>query len=309
MEKRDSKIKISRRSFIKSAIATGVLLSFNPMKILAQNLQRTNIWVFVGADKVKLMKKCLEIIKANGGFGAGAKKLALKINAGWNRTPEQGANTHPILIDEFLKGCKKAGIHEVVLPEHSCDSAKATFAKSGIYEVAKKNNAKMIDLSSDKSSFVKVNLDKAVTLKQAEFSKYFLESDVVVNMPVAKHHSCSGLTIAMKNWMGAVKDRGYWHKNNLHQCIADMSTFIKPQWTIIDATRTMMDNGPQGPARVLKTPNMIILSKDQVAADAYTAKTLFPELEASAKYIDLAGKLQAGTIDINKMNVTKFEVS
>lgn len=95
-----------------------------------------------------------------------------------------------------------------------------------------------------------------------EVSKYFTSPDIsVVNMPVAKHHGGAGLTIAMKNWMGAVKDRGWWHKNNLHQCIADISTLIKPQWTIIDASRIMMDSGPQGPAKELKKPNMIIISK------------------------------------------------
>ena len=127
-------------------------------------------------------------------------------------------------------------------------------------------------------------------------------------MPVAKHHSAAGLTIAMKNWMGAVKDRGFWHKNDLHQCIADISMLIKPRWTIVDATRTMMDSGPQGPGKELKTPNMIIISKDQVAADAYAAKTLFPENMASkAKYIRLAGEMGAGVADVAKMKITKIE--
>ncbi|MFZ2654463.1 MAG: DUF362 domain-containing protein [Victivallales bacterium] len=301
---------ISRRTFIRGGIAAGVILSLDPLKVFAQeNNGGVDVWVITSTDKARMMQKCMEIIKANGGFG-NAKKVALKVNAGWDRAPEIGANTHPELVDGFLKGCAEAGIKEVILPEFTCHPANKTFVTSGILAAAEKYKAEIIDLGKDKKSFEKVKLDKAGSLKEAEVSNYFLNPDIaVVNMPVAKHHGGAGLTMAMKNWMGAVKDRGYWHKNDLHQCIADIATLIKPQWTIIDATRTMMDSGPQGPGKELKTPNMIIISKDQVAADAYTAKTLFPESTAAkAKYIQKAGEMGAGIADLAKMKITKFEV-
>ena len=305
----ESDTGISRRTFIKGGIAAGILVSISPSGIFAAENQAPEIWVIHGEDKVKLMQKCLEIINANGGLGKGKNSLALKVNAGWDRSPEEGANTHPVLVDEFLKGCRDAGIRKTVLPEFSCHPANKTFIKSGIFDAAKKNDAAMIDLGSDKKSFVKVNIDKGVKLKEAEFSNYFMDSEIVVNMPVAKHHGGAGLTMAMKNWMGAVKDRRFWHSNNLHQCIADMATFIKPDWTIIDATRTMYDSGPQGPAKELKIQNILIVSKDQVAADAYAAKTLFPDkVYGQAKYIQIAGEMNLGIVDVGKMNVRKFEV-
>ncbi len=303
------KTSITRRTFIKGGIAAGVLASISPSGFFAAETQGPEVWVIHGEDKMKLMKKCLEIINANGGLGKGKKSLALKINAGWDRTPEEGANTNPVLVDEFLRGCRDAGIKEIVIPEFSCQPANKTFMKSGIFDAAKKNAAAMIDLGSDKNSFVKVNLARGVKLKEVEFSNYFMDSDIVVNMPVAKHHGGAGLTMGMKNWMGAVNDRKFWHKNDLHQCIADIATFIKPNWTIIDATRTMYDSGPQGPAKELKIQNILIVSKDQVAADAYAAKTLFPEeLSEKAKYIKIAGEMGLGIIDVEKMNVRKFEV-
>jgi len=308
MKKQDCSLPgLSRRTFIKGGIAAGVILTLDPFKILAQE-SAVDVWVITSTDKARMMQKCMEIIKANGGFG-NAKKVVLKINAGWDRTPEIGANTHPALVDGFLKGCAEAGIKDIVLPEFTCHPANKTFVSSGILAVAEKHKAEMIDLGKDKKSFVKMKLEKAVSLKEAEVSNYFLNPDFgVVNMPVAKHHSGAGLTMAMKNWMGAVNDRGFWHKNDLHQCIADIATLIKPQWTIIDATRIMMDSGPQGPAKELKTPNMIIICKDQVAADAYTAKTLFPESTATkAKYIQKAGEMGAGISDIGKMKITKIE--
>ncbi|MFA6294654.1 MAG: DUF362 domain-containing protein [Victivallales bacterium] len=303
------KTDITRRTFIRGGIAAGILVSISPSAVFAGENQGPEIWVIHGEDKIKLMKKCLEIINANGGLGKARNSLALKVNAGWDRMPEEGANTNPILVDEFLKGCREAGIKEIVLPEHSCHPANKTFIKSGIFDAAKKHDAAMIDLGTDKKSFIKVNLARGVKLKEVEISNYFTESDIVVNMPVAKHHSGAGLTMAMKNWMGAVKDRKFWHKNDLHQCIADMATIIKPNWTIIDATRTMYDGGPQGPAKNLKIQDILIVSKDQVAADAYAAKTLFPkEIYEKTKYIEIAGEMNLGIVDVEKMNVRKFEV-
>ncbi len=303
------KTSFTRRTFIKGGIAAGILVSISPSGIFAAENQVPEIWVIHGEDKVKLMRKCLEIINANGGMGKGKNSLALKVNAGWDRAPEEGANTNPVLVDEFLKGCRDAGIKEIVLPEFSCHPANKTFMKSGIFDAAKKHAAAMIDLGTEKRSFIKVNIARGVKLKEVEFSNYFTDSDIVVNMPVAKHHSGAGLTIAMKNWMGAVKDRGFWHKNDLHQCIADMATIIKPDWTIIDATRTMYDGGPQGPSKDLKIQNILIVSKDQVSADAYAAKTLFPkEIYEKAKYIGIAGEMNLGIVDVEKMNVKKIEV-
>ena len=136
----------------------------------------------------------------------------------------------------------------------------------------------------------------------------FLEADAIVNIPVAKHHSAAKLTMAMKNWMGSVEDRGYWHRNGLHQCIADFSTFIKPTWTIIDATRIMMDSGPQGPAKKVKKPDLLIVSRDQVAADAYTSQLFHPSVD-EIKYLRIARDMKIGQTDISRMNVRKVEVA
>lgn len=55
------------------------------------------------------------------------------------------------------------------------------------------------------------------------------------------------MTIAMKNHMGIVWDRGYFHKNDLQQCIADICTMDKPAvLNVVDAYRVMKTNGPRG---------------------------------------------------------------
>ena len=56
------KADITRRTFIKGGIAAGILVSIDPSGIFAAEDKDPEIWVIQGEDKVKLMKKCLEII-------------------------------------------------------------------------------------------------------------------------------------------------------------------------------------------------------------------------------------------------------
>ncbi len=106
---------------------------------------------------------------------------------------------------------------------------------------------------------------------------------------------------------GAVEDRRYWHRNDLHQCIADFNTLVRPTWTIVDATRIMKDHGPQGPARRLEVPNLLILSRDPVAADAWTSR-LFVRSPLEVGYIRIAGEMGIGVVDPAAMTVHRIEV-
>lgn len=297
----------TRRGFVKMG-AVGTTVALTASTASAEENEKTDVWVLHGTDNRKLMQKAMNIIQENGWFGKDAKTVALKVNAAWARTPEEGANTHPDLMDVFIEGAKKGGVKTILIPEHPCNNAKIAFDRSGLESVAKAHKCKMIDLKTKQKSFREVQIPDGKKLKSAEVASEFLDADAVVNMPVAKHHKGATLSIAMKNWMGAIKDRRHWHRTDLHQCIADFSTFMKPTWTIVDATRCMMDSGPQGPAKELKVPNLLIVSKDQVAADAY-ASSIFHDSPYEIKYLKYAEEMGIGTVDQAKMNLHKIEVT
>jgi len=305
---------LSRRQFMQAALAGGAAslltgrMAF-ALEEAASAPARTPVWIFHGQDKSALMKACMKTIAENGGLGDGARKLTLKVNGAWIRTPAQGANTHPELVDAFLKGCKDQGIAEVVLPEHACAKATESFVKSGLLDATKANGARMIDLQREKSLFKDVELPGGQNLKSARVAADFLETDVLVNMPVAKHHSGASMTCALKNWMGAVEDRNFWHRNNLHQCIADIGTLLRPRWTLVDATRIMLARGPQGPTDEMNRADLLILSRDQVAADAYTA-SLFPEdIQERIHYLRIAREMKLGAAEMSQLDVRKIEVA
>lgn len=300
---------IDRREFLKLGVLGGIGL-FVP-NLWAEKVKKradikNKIWIIHGKDKKKIMRKAFDIISSNNGLGKTVKKIAIKVNAAWARTPEVGANTHPELVDEFIKGCKEYGFKDIVLPEHPCNRGKVAFPKSGILEVVKKHKVRMIDLGVTKL-YTKITIPKGKRLEEVLIGSDYLDADVIVNIPVAKHHGTAGLSCAMKNWMGVVKDRGYWHRNNLHQCIADFCTFIKPKWTIIDATRIMLSRGPQGPSDNMVFPNFIAVSKDQVALDYYIAYHYFKNILSRIKYISIAQEMGIGNYDPQRTIIQRIE--
>lgn len=301
-------MNVKRRDFLKGSLAVGAAAVVAP-SLLAQKAEspKPDVWMVHGKGNARLMNKCLEIIKEHGGFGKNVRKLALKVNAAWARGPEVGANTHPELVSAFLAGVKGMGIKDICVPEHPCTPGRVSFAKSGILAAVRANGFDMIDLGIGKGHFREVTVPDSVPLKKVQVAKYFLDADAMVNIPVAKHHGATKLSTAMKNWMGAIYDRKYWHRNNLHQCIADFAGFMKPVWTIVDATRIMMDEGPQGPTDKMKYPELLILSRNQVAADVM-AVTLYDYNPEDVLCIKLAAKKGLGPCRVEDINVIKVEI-
>lgn len=295
----------TRREFVKLGAFGSALLAARPL--YAAPAGKTDVWVFHGADNRLLMETCMKTLFENGGFGPGAKNVALKVNAAWERTPEQAGNTHPELVDVFLEKAIASGV-KVVMPEHSCHRADKSFPGSGLQQVADKHKVKMIDLKSHKKSFITVKIPGGKKLTEEKVAKEFMKADAVVNMPVAKHHSGAKLSICMKNWMGAVEGRKMWHAKGLHQCIADFSTLMKPNWAIVDATRCMTTKGPQGPSPDMIYPQQVILSKDQVAADVVAALLFHEDPCAEINYLAIAREMGIGETNINKMNIHRIEV-
>ena len=300
-------LPISRREFVKAGVLGSAALAAGPSALFAASKPKTDVWVFKGPDNRALMEACMETLFAHGGFGPNVRSVALKVNAAWERTPEQAANTHPDLVDVFLEKALASGVR-VVMPENPCHRAEKSFAASGLLDAAKKHGVDMIDLKSAKNAFVDVEIPGATALQNVRVARHFLESDAVVNIPVAKHHSGGKLTICMKNWMGIVENRGFWHANGLHQCIAEFAGFMKPVWAIVDATACMTTKGPQGPSEDMIYPQQLILSKDQVAADTVASLLFHDDPLSAVKYLAIARDMDIGETDIGKMNIREIEV-
>jgi len=153
-----------------------------------------------------------------------------------------------------------------------------------------------------------VQIPGGKNLTTAKVHELILDSDVFINVPVLKSHSSAKLTIAMKNLMGVVWDRKWWHKNDLHQCIADYATFRNPDLNVIDAYRVMKRNGPRGVSTedVIRLDSMII-SRDIVAADAAATKMFGLEPE-DIPHISIAYEMGIGNMNLTELNINRIKM-
>ncbi len=272
--------------------------------------QRTRVQqssVVIVAEKDKPAALVRKAVKALGGMGRFVKKgskVLIKPNIAFARPPEVAANTNPEVVAELVRLCFEAGAKEVIVLDHTLAPARVSYEMSGIAKAVEAQGGRMVYV--DQRDFVPIEVPKGKILSAYDVRvlKQVLDADVFINVPVAKTHSSARLTLGMKNLMGVIQDRGAWHRSgDLHQCIADFVTAVKPHLTIIDAINIMTSGGPGGPGR-LERKDTIIASTDIVAADAY-ATTLFGLTPKDVPHIIKAAELGVGVADLNKIKIVK----
>ena len=221
-------------------------------------------------------------------------------------TYEYAATTNPWVVGTIVKMCFEAGAAGVEVCDYPFGgTAQEAYVKSGIKEQVEANGGKMVYMTGLKYSSVPI--PNGLELKKTEVFSDALKADVIIDVPVAKHHGSARLTLGMKNLMGVVRDRSAFHLN-LGQRIADLSTLIKPRLTIVDAVRILMANGPTGgDLNDVKKLDTIIASADIVAADSYAA-SLFGLQPDEIAYIKAAAAMGLGRSDLSNLRIEEFSV-
>lgn len=221
------------------------------------------------------------------------------------RTYEYAATTNPQVVSTLIRLCKDAGAKKVsVMDMPFGGTPMEAYKNSGIEDAVKQSGGEMHIMQ--KNRYRDLSIPSGSAIKSWPVYEDILNADVLINVPIAKHHSSARLTIAMKNLLGTVQGPNKFHMIGLHQCIADLNTALKPTLNVIDATRILVRGGPTG-GRLddVKEMNTIIASEDIVAADAYAA-TLFGLQATQIEYILLGAKAGCGEIDLNKLNIKEI---
>jgi uncharacterized protein (DUF362 family) len=249
-------------------------------------------------------------IEALGGMKMFVQKgqtVAVKPNIGWDVSPERAGNTNPGLVRRIIEHCYDAGARQVYVFDHTCDNWQACYSSSGIEQAAKDAGAKIVPGDSE-SYYQSVSITGGRSLSRAKEHEIVLDSDVFINVPVLKSHSGARLTIAMKNLMGIVWDRGFWHSNDLHQCIADFAAYRRPDLNIVDAYAVMKRNGPRGVSvKDVVTMKAQLISTDIVAVDTAATRLFGTEPEA-VRYLRLGADRSVGRMDLENLKIKKIAV-
>lgn len=271
-----------RRRFLKQVAlwSAGVLLVppvFDITKALGAPAGGTpDILVGKGRDYPALARQMISEMGGMAAFVSKGDTVVIKPNIGWDRSVEQGANTHPEIVTTLALLALEAGAGKVKVFDRTCNEERRCYQNSGIKPALEDLGESRIQCRyMDERKYVPVTIKNGRALKEWSFYKDALEADCYINVPVAKHHSSAGLSIGLKNAMGVIGGwRGKLHYD-LSAKIADLNLVIRPDLTLVDATRIMIRNGPSGGSLSdVRKLDTLIAGTDPVAVDAY-ATTLF----------------------------------
>ena len=219
---------------------------------------------------------------------------------------QYAATTNPWVVGALVKLALDAGAKKVnVLDYPFGGTAEQAYHVSGIQAEVNKAGGKMVVMTNLK--YVNTDIPQGLDLKNARIYDDVLNADVLINVPVAKHHQLARLTLAMKNLMGVIYDRPMMHAN-MGQRLADLSSRVRSHLVIIDAVRMLMANGPTGGnLNDVKKADTIIASGDIVAADSYAA-TLFGLKPDDLAYIKKGHKMGLGNKNLDQLKIEEINL-
>jgi uncharacterized protein (DUF362 family) len=306
----DHNQKITRRKFLKTA-ATGMALGLVGRPSFLEAKEDYDL-VAISGEPVAATRKALEAMGGISRFVKKGQRVVLKPNMSFSRTPDFSATTHPLVVATTAQACIEAGAQQVLILDHTLQRAEFCLERTGIRDACKNIPGVHVLALQEKKFFHEIKIPQGKVLERVEVMKEILDSQVLINIPVAKSHSATGVSLGMKGLMGMIWDRESFHSQyNINQAIADLATVIKPQLTILDATRALASGGPGGPGEV-KKPNLVIAGIDPVAVDSYGV-TVVPWYGQNFKgrqveHLLVAYQRGLGKIDIDQLKILKEKV-
>jgi uncharacterized protein (DUF362 family) len=302
---------MKRREFIKTAaiVGAGVVVAPGIARDAFAGPAGPLVVQVTGKDPAKITRGAVNALGGMKAFVRKGETVVVKPNIGWDRNVEQAANTHPAVVAAVVKMCLEAGAAKVKVFDRTCNDARRCYTNSGIAAAVEAIKDPRVEVTYiDERKYKDVPVAGGKTLSHWPVYEDVLSADKFINLPIAKHHSAAVLTMGMKNVMGVIGgNRAQLHKG-IHETLTDLNRIVKSHLTIVDATRILVANGPQGgrleDVRVLDT---VIASADIVAADSVAA-TFFGKTPKEVRYLQNAHDAGLGVCDISRMKIKKITV-
>ncbi len=303
---------MKRRDFLKRGISIGFVagtaFTIHPTsRLLASSMSANyDMVAIMGGEADAMFDRAIEEFGGMRRFVAKGQTVVVKPNIGWDASPERAANTNPSLVKRIVQHCINAGAKQVYVFDHTCNEWSRCYKNSSIEQAAKEGGANVV-MGNTEKYYQEVNINGKV-MKTAKVHELILDSDVFINVPVLKNHGGAKMTVSMKNLMGTVWDREFWHANDLNQCIADFAASRKPDLNIVDAYRVIKRNGPRGVSvEDVVTMKSQIISTDMVAVDTAACK-LWGIDPTEVGHIGLAEKAGVGTTNLESLNIRRIKI-
>lgn len=266
-----------------------------------------NMAIVTGRDRLKNLRQALKILGGIETFIRPGDKVLLKVNAAFATPPALSATTHPELVRELAGLCFKAGASSVVVTDNPINDPVSCFALTGIADAARAAGATLA--LPRQNAFQPTTLQGGSLIKDWPllFGPFDGVNKLIGVAPVKDHHR-SGASMSMKNWYGLLGGRRNLFHQDIHNTIKELAMLVSPTLVVLDGTFAMISNGPTGGSfEDLKQTDTMIVSTDQVAADAFGASLLNRTL-SDLPFIGKAEAAGLGTADYAGLNPRRDHV-
>jgi len=300
---------LDRRSFIRRSLQGAFAASLAgavPRLLLPDPVcaaENALLAVREGTDIPQLVRSTLNALGGMERFVKTGETVVVKPNIGWDRSVELAANTHPQVVQTIINLCLEAGAKKIQVFDRTCNDPRRCYVSSGVQQAVEDIDSDRVEIvHMDRRAYRELDIANGKALNRWSFYLPALEVDRLINLPIAKHHSISTLTLGMKNMMGVIGgNRGMLHRK-IAESLADINTVIHSDLTLVDATRILVANGPQG-GRLedVEVRNTLIASPQIATADAYAA-TLFGYQPQEIETIVAGYKRGLGEIDLRRVS-------
>jgi len=331
-----TKSTITRREFVRGISSVGLGLALAPT-LLNFHVERAYAVENVGKVVVATSKNLTSGLSVNTTVANLLLNAAIQKLTGKNTAEEAWKSIFPSLTKDDIVGIKINTLFYLSTHSQVVDAIVQNLVAIGIPE----NNIIIWDkLDSDliragyqinrgetgvRCFGTNADYDNAIYKiggQSKRLSKILTQTcNHLINVPVLKDHSISGVTLSMKNHYGSVDNPGSLHGNNCDPYIADLNNTApikeKTRLIVLDASVGIYNGGPDGPPQFYY--NSLILGQDPVALDYHCLQIIDEERKKQglqpianvgrpAKYIQTAAGLGLGTMDSNEMQVIQLEV-
>jgi uncharacterized protein (DUF362 family) len=259
-----------------------------------------------GDDPGRLAERAVAELGGIRRFVSRSDVVVLKPNVSWDRTPEQAADTNPVVVETVARLCLEAGAKRVLVADVTIHDAARCYERSGIGEAARRAGAEVVLPSPQRLKPVDL---RGEALRVWPVFQPFLECDRVINLPVAKHHSLTRVTLGLKNWYGILGGTRQRLHQRIQESLADLAAFLRPTLTLIDAYRVLMRGGPSGGSlNDVALRRTVLAGTDPVALDACAAQMFWGLSLEQLPYVQIAARRGLGAADFTRLRTLSVNV-
>jgi len=203
-----------------------------------------------------------------------------------------GLSTHVVLVEAICERLQQAGIKPANIVVW--DRTNGELDRAGYTLSSDPNRVRFVGTDSQDIGYDGTLLSYGVV--KTRLSNVLARTcDAMINVPILKHHSGAGVTLALKNMYGVNNNPDKLHANNCCPAIADINMLppIRNKFRLIvaDAMTGCFEGGPMFKPQYAWRYNGILVATDPVAID----QTAWDIIERKRAERGLKTLQQAGT--------------